>query len=118
VHQQNSDLLHPKSSKLAACQPKTDTSRTLPAHSTTVSTNLSAWGPKPPAISTLNGTNVAPSIKSRCALTAPFHRAHFSRSPSRASLHGVYEPTALLLSLWSFHAVRVSVMNLVVHAGS
>ena len=29
----------------SACQPKTDTSRTLPAHSTTISTNFSAWGP-------------------------------------------------------------------------
>ena len=34
-----------------ARQPKTDTSRTLPAHSTTVLTNSFAWGPKPPWLS-------------------------------------------------------------------
>jgi hypothetical protein len=56
VHEQNSDLLHPISFKVGNLPAEDRASRTLPAHSTTVSMNLSAWGSKP--LGTLTVTSV------------------------------------------------------------
>ena len=111
AHEQNSDLLHPISFKRLNYLPAEDSHVAYVAHPIHYRPHeLLRLGPKAPRNLYTKWDEYCPSVKSRCARSALFHRARLSRSPSWASLHGVYGPTALPLSLWSFHAMRVSIV--------
>jgi hypothetical protein len=118
AHQENSDLLHPISFKVGSLSAED-------RHVAHVACPLHyrlheplRLGPKAPRNLYTEWDECRPLRKiSMCA-----HRA-VPPSPLlllavAGNFAGVYEPTAMPLSLWSFHAMRVSMMYLVVPVGS